>query len=237
MGENPLFPRDYLLSHPERYPKRLLELTREFEAIVKNQTFPCIFSNLPFTTGEIHFELLHDSDAFAKEVVLALKRLCATIREAPDAMGVIFVEQPVTQSMSEDLKLARRVVQAVMRANEEDRPDASYPHPTDPEWMLWLDDIGLFINFSSPAHRSRRSRNVGSAFTIIAQARESFDRQGRASVKARAEIRRRLSAYDSVPPHPSLSAYGAPENREIHQFFLGDGLQAQDLAKACPHES
>lgn len=229
-----MFRIDELQRNPERHSPRLLELSHEFERIVNNKRFPCIFSTLPFATGELYVDVLGNPDTVEKDVVVALRELCAIIKGKPDAVGVIFVEQPVVQSMPDDLRLATRIVQAVMNANAEERADKLYPGPNDPRWMLWLDDTGLFVNFSSPAHHARRSRNVGSAFTIIAQARESFDRQGRSSKKSRAEIRSRLFAYDSVPPHPSLASYGDPENREILQFFLGDGMEPQDLTKVCP---
>lgn len=164
-----------------------------------------------------------------------LRELCTLIRLQPDAVAALFLDTAEQRSLQDDLDLASDIVQAVMRANGEDEPGSAFPRPDSPEWMLSLEGVGLFLNFSSPAHQARRSRHVGSVFTVVAQARESFDRLGRSSDKNRAEIRRRLAEYDSVPPHPALARYGDPEAREALQYFLGDGMDRHDPTGACLH--
>lgn len=120
-----------------------------------------------------------------------------------------------------------------MRRNQTDHPGLAVRGPEHPDWELYLDGIGLFVNVSSPRHVARRSRNVGPAFTVIAQARESFDRDGRASDKSRKAIRQRLLTYDDVPPHPGLGSFHDATSREALQFFLGDGLTLMDPTGAC----
>jgi FPC/CPF motif-containing protein YcgG len=226
---------DELEDLPERSHARLLGFAREFEAIVNNNRFPCVFSGRPFTTRELYFGLVPGPDAVEDGTVALLKQLCLIIREVPDAIGVIFVDGVEDGTITDDFAVAGRIVHAVMRANAEARPGAVLPRPDDPEWMLWLEDTGLFLNFSSPRHHARRSRNVGSAFTVIAQARDSFDRLGRSSPKVRDDIRRRVSDYDDVAPHPCLGNYGDPDSREALQFFLGDGVEPLDPTGALRH--
>lgn len=231
-----LYRLDELEHLPAPSHTRLLELAGEFEAIVNTDRFPCVFSGRPFTTGELRFGLVAGPDSVEEGVVALLRQLCAVIRQVPDAIGVIFVDGLAAEALAEDFAAARRIVHAVMRANSADRPGEAVPEPDDSEWMLWLDGTGLFLNFSSPRHHARRSRNVGSAFTVIAQARDSFDRNGRSSPKVRTEIRRRLVAYDDVAPHPCLGNYGDPDSREALQFFLGDGIEPLDPTGALPHD-
>lgn len=215
---------------------RLRTLAREFEEIVNSRHFPCVFSGRPFATRELYFGLVADPAAVERDVVVLLRKLCEVIRSQPDAIGVIFVDGVDANSIDDDFALAGRVVREVMRVNALDRPDVELPGPDDPTWMLWFEDTGLFLNFSSPRHHARRSRNVGSAFTIVAQARESFDRHGRALPRVRGEIRRRVAEYDDVAPHPCLGDYGDPGSREALQFFLGDGLEPLDPTGHVPHE-
>lgn len=229
---------DELLGDVAGSGSRLRTLVHDFSGIVNDPDFPCIYSSLPFTTSQLYFDVIpHTVDSVEGAAVSLLKELCGIIRRVPDAIGVIFVEQQGEESLADDFHLACRIVQTVMRKNELDHPGVKIPEPHESAWELWLDGIGLFMNFSSPRHKARRSRNVGSSFTVIAQARESFDRQGRATPKAREMIRRRLASYDDVAPHPSLGSYHDADSREALQFFLGDGLEPMDPTGACGRES
>lgn len=221
---------------PSGQDARLGELIDEFTAIVNAKTFPCIYSTLPYTTGEIYFSRVIADNYLADSVLAELVELCRTIETSPDAMGVIFVDDGRTRTLEDDFVLATEIVQRVIRATASSPGRAELPKPDDPWWMLWLDGIGLFLNFSTPNHRARRSRSVGSVFTLIAQARASFDRNNRASPRARSEIRQRLISYDDVAPHPALGAYGEPANREAWQYFLGDTAESYDPTGACPHD-
>ncbi|MGR6924603.1 YqcI/YcgG family protein [[Actinomadura] parvosata] len=215
----------------------LVKLVREFTEIVHSPRFPCTFAPLPFIKQELYFSLIGDGGAPIEEAAVGeLRQLCGIIRQVPDAIGVIFVDRFTEGSMTDDFALASKIVRATMRANALDHPGVTFPQPHESHWELWLDDVGLFLNFSTPRHKARRSRNVGSAFTIIAQARESFDRQGRATPRARNAIRERLGTYDDVPPHPCLGSYDDPESREALQFFLGDGMTPMDPTEALPDE-
>jgi FPC/CPF motif-containing protein YcgG len=216
---------------------RLVELIDEFSKIVNTKTFPCTFSTLPYTTGEIYFSRVHAKTDPAKYVLTELKELCRTIIKSPEAVGIIFVDDGRARTLEDDFALASDIVQHVIRATASSPGNADLPKPDDPWWTLWLDGIGLFVNFSTPNHRARRSRNVGSVFTLIAQARAAFDRLNRASPRARDEIRQRLRSYDDVPPHPALGAYSDPASREAWQYFLGDTTEAYDPTEACPQDA
>jgi hypothetical protein len=50
--------------------------------------------------------------------------------------------------------------------------------------------------------------------------------------QARAEVRRRLLAWDGIPHHPDLGVYGDPENREWKQYFLPD--DQEPVKGECP---
>jgi FPC/CPF motif-containing protein YcgG len=209
--------------------QQFLRYVEEFTGHVNTSDFPCIYAKLPFGSGDLYFGRLRQSSRLERDTVAAFRQLCRVIHEVPDAVTVLFVEQTGTTSLPGDLALARRMVQAVMRADAADHPGLPAVEPDSTEWTLRLDGISLFVNFSSPNHVRRRSRNVASVLTVIAQARETFDQAGRASAQARDVIRRRIAAYDSVAPHPALARYGDPGARESHQYFLGDGMIPLDV--------
>lgn len=220
---------DTLLGDGQGEPRELRRLTQDFREVVDTPAFPCVFSQLPFTTGDVYLGVVPTGVEQDEAVVDLLDELTAIITAAPDALAVVFVDDELPEpTLDDDFSLATSIVSRVMSRNRRDRPQTHDVSPDDPSWMLWLNDVGLFLNFSSPRHRARHSRNVGSRFTVIAQARASFDEHPRSSERVRAEIRRRVAAYDDVPVHPCLGRYGDSTSREALQFFLGDRTDAMD---------
>ncbi|HST46394.1 YqcI/YcgG family protein [Jatrophihabitans sp.] len=216
---------------------RLAELAHTFRRVATDAAFPCIFSHLPFTTSTAYFSLFRRRPGVGGAVHAELRSLLPILRTQPEAIAVLFVEgrdDEAATSLDDDLRLARSIV-AEIRAEESRNHGPEVLDPSDPSWSLKIDGVEMFVNFSSPNHVVRTSRNVGPAFTVIAQARASFDRGGRAGLAAREEIRRRLAAYDGVQAHPCLGRYGAPGNREALQYFLGDGTAAHDVLEP-PHD-
>ena len=97
--------------------------------------------------------------------------------------------------------------------------------PGDPGqtgWCFHYEGLDLFLNFNSPNHRLRRSRSLGSHFTVVVQCRSAFDHHPGVTATSRELIRQRVASYDDVPPHPALSTFGEPDNREAWQYFLGE---------------
>jgi len=216
---------------------RLAELARTFRRIATDGAFPCIFSHLPFSAGAAYFSLFRRDPEVGRAIYAELRSLLHVLSSRPEAIAVLFVEGGTDEAASTldgDLQLARSIVAAI-RAEECRRHGPESLGPADPSWSLKVDGVEIFLNFSSPNHVLRTSRNLGPAFTVVAQPRASFDHGGRAGPAAREEIRRRLSAYDGVEPHPCLGRYGAPGNREALQYFLGDGTAAHDVLEV-PHE-
>jgi FPC/CPF motif-containing protein YcgG len=209
-------------------PEKLKILAREFSSVVDNPDFPCIFSSAPFARQEIFFGASEQGEP--KSVVALLKVLCSRIAEYPNAVGVLFVPQQGSVTIEDDFNLARRIVRSVEEQDLADGNAEFVPGAGGVDWRLRLGGIELFINFSSPRHRRRRSRNVGSCFTLVVQARASFDHPAFKSPRARGEIRRRLHSYDAVGPHPSLGDPSSPDDQDALHFFLGDGNQPLNVA-------
>ena len=208
----------------------LSALLDTFAEIVTGRDFPCTFARLPFASDQIYFDLVGNVPGSDDDVASVLVELCTRIRSEPDAVAVIFVAEPAVGaagSLADDFSRCRRILRAVERRNTERGNAPSPVSPQHPLWSLTLDGMELFVNFSTPRHRHRRSRAVGPMFTVIAQARSSFDKVSRFP-GARQRIRTRLSRYDAAPPHPCLGTYGDQDNREALQYFLGDSQEAWD---------
>jgi FPC/CPF motif-containing protein YcgG len=79
-------------------------------------------------------------------------------------------------------------------------------------WSMCFHGMPLFCNMSHPAHHQRRSRNLGTHFTMVVNPRERFDvvaGDTPAGHKVRNNIRSRIANYDDVSHSPQLAAYGA----------------------------
>jgi FPC/CPF motif-containing protein YcgG len=76
---------------------------------------------------------------------------------------------------------------------------------------MCFNGMPLFFNMSNPAHRVRRSRNLGGHFALVVNPRERFDvfagdtPSGR---RVRANIRKRIERYDGTPHSWQLGSYG-----------------------------
>jgi FPC/CPF motif-containing protein YcgG len=92
----------------------------------------------------------------------------------------------------------------------------------DPTWSMCFSGMPLFINMSNPAHKIRRSRNLGEHFKFVINPRERFDivagdtPVGRST---RSNIRSRIHQYDSVSHARQLGTYGS-ESKEWWQYGL-----------------
>ena len=113
-------------------------------------------------------------------------------------------------------------------------PDNVPPDPNSPFWSMCFRGTQVFVNMSNPAHKLRRSRNLGRALTFIIIPRERFDRiagdnlQGR---KVRAHVRGRIEAFDLIPHSPALGTYQAGD-LEWRQYGLSESNEPR--ADLCP---
>ena len=110
------------------------------------------------------------------------------------------------------------------------------PRETDDErWEFSFAGEPLFVVCNTPSHRLRTSRHA-SNFMITFQPRWVFDGvigpDAPHSDRIKAEIRRRLAAFDTLDPCPDLGAFGEKGNREWKQYFLHDDNRS--LSGACP---
>ena len=191
----------------------------EFVAVVGHPNFPCTYATRALARDELLFSAVSPATEPLSAAAAVLHELTGLVAEDPDAVAVLFL--PGTASLSADRRFVQDLIHYLCEHDDVGWPWHEPTDPEDPAWMLWYGGVGLFLNISSNNHLLRRSRNLGSSLTVIAQARSSFDRYpGNTGVRAR--IRKRVAAYDDVAVHSALGCFGDESNRESHQYFLGD---------------
>jgi len=216
---------------------------RTFEARVSDPRFPCMFA----IAAQQRETLLY---AFAPSLQAQADRLHiqSLITEYLDRLGgltkeesafsllVLFIDR---RSLPRDLAAHHQAVWELLQfLHDEDAAPWPAGVSTDPDHPLWsfcLAGAPLFVNISSPAHRQRRSRNLGSALTLVIQLREGFDLVAPdtpAGQRVRQMIRHRIEAFDQVPPSADLGFYNDPRNREWKQYGIPDGPELQ--MSRCP---
>jgi thioesterase domain-containing protein/FPC/CPF motif-containing protein YcgG len=214
-----------------------------FKTKVSDPRFPCTFGIVAQQRGTLLYSFARSLRAQAdrlhiqsliREYLSRLQRL--TKEESSFTLLVLFTDP---QSLPPDLDAHHQEVWDLLQyLHEEDSSPWAPGVSTDPDHPLWsfcLAGSPLFVNISSPAHRQRKSRNLGSALILIIQLREGFDLVAPntpAGRRVRGIIRDRLEAFDELPIYSELGYYKDPRNREWKQYGIPDGPEPQ--MTRCP---
>lgn len=215
---------------------------RDVEQRLENSEFPCIFARNAFKKGLVHVvfvegtapdDLMRLADALTRYVVLSRdwdERL-----DSAYPLVVLFSDAATGhQSLSGFHSFGWRVLQSLHNSDFIPWPEEFANHPSDPHWSMCFSGMPLFINMSTPVHVRRRSRNLGSYFTMVINPRERFDvvagdtPRGR---KTRSTIRQRVDRYDEISHSPDLATYGSGA-LEWQQYELLDNNTSAHAA--CP---
>jgi FPC/CPF motif-containing protein YcgG len=121
-----------------------------------------------------------------------------------------------------------------------DHDVAAWPSevPKDPEHYLWsfcFGGVQLFVNFSSPAHEERRSRNLGPSMAFVINPRKNFDVVAGNTPEGdavRRRVRARIAIHDQRSHSKDLGSYGDPENHEWRQYAATES--GASLPPSCP---
>jgi FPC/CPF motif-containing protein YcgG len=207
--------------------------------------FPCVFSRNAFRKGIVNFIFVDSVDE------KGLKRLAEGLTRYVDVAnrwdGRLDTASPLVVAFAANAVQARtvedyhafgwRILNDLHDLDPAPWPDGVPTEPDSPGWSMCFNGMPLFCNMSTPAHRKRRSRNLGAHFVIVINPRERFDifagdtPSGR---KVRRNIRDRIDGYDGVPHSPHLSSYGSGA-LEWLQYSLTEA--ADERADRCPFAS
>jgi uncharacterized protein len=155
-------------------------------------------------------------------------------------MPLLVVEQPVRPALAlaEYHRRGWELLQWLHGGDPDDWPAGS-PHDTDDnEWAFHYRGQPLFINFSCPAHRYFRSRNLGDAMVLVLQratnfdAVTSYDWNGPKGHAVREVIRDRVDRFEGHPAPIEFTLAGTPDERAWKQMAIPEPDGAYPAA--CP---
>lgn len=204
--------------------------------------FPCTFSQNAFRRGLVDFIFVERRD----NASLAQLRtdLATYLAAAAQWGGKVNSARPLVVAFSREAASAdslegyHRIGWEVLQDWHDNDP-APWPgnvlrDPNAPYWSMCFAGTQLFVNFSAPAHRQRRSRNLGRHFLFVVNPRERFDivagdtPEGR---RVRKVIRDRAEAYDGIPHAPELGSF---QKGEIEWWQYGVSDDNRERTDRCP---
>ncbi|MFH7597077.1 YqcI/YcgG family protein [Streptomyces racemochromogenes] len=214
----------------------------EITARIADPGFPCVFSRNALRKELLGFVFVADGGADGiRHLAGALGEYVERARDWDGQLDtayplvVVFAPDAVPgDSVEEHHAFGWHVLRELHRADPAPWPAGVAPRPDDETWSMCFDGMPLFCNMSSPAHRVRRSRNLGRSFVLVVNPRERFDvfagdtPSGR---KVRANIRGRIHRYDGVPHAPQLGSYGIGALEWQQYGLIEENARRTD---ACP---
>jgi FPC/CPF motif-containing protein YcgG len=204
--------------------------------------FPCIFARNAHRKHLIRFIFVDALDhRHLRDLAASLAAYVEECREwdgrvnTANPLVVLFSNKAVSaKSVPEFHDQGWRVLRRLHQLDPAPWPNGVATTTSHPDWSMCFAGMPLFVNMSTPAHRYRRSRNLGGSFAFVVNPRERFDAlagdtpRGR---KTRATIRSRIDAFDDIPRSPALGTYGSGA-MEWPQYALCDDNTA--VPGPCP---
>ena len=180
--------------------------------------FPCNFARTAFRTNTLHFVFAgSDSDPLElARVRQGLREYLKTvsvmtgIEESMNVLVILFKPEVEEQALDHYHRTAWHVMQDWVDNDPEPWPPEIPTDPEQPFWSLCFAGVPLFINVSAPAHRHRKSRNLGRSLALVTQPRAGFDLLAGPTPegdKVRQRIRRQVEQYDGQPAPDVVGTY------------------------------
>ena len=204
--------------------------------------FPCTFSQNAFRRGLIDFIFVERRDADGLEQLR--EDLAAYVAAAGQWNGKVNTARPLVVAFSrvaayaDSLEGYHRIGWEILQDWHDNDPapwpDGVAREPNAPYWSMCFAGTQLFVNFSTPAHVQRKSRNLGRHLLFIVNPRERFDIVAGATPegqRVRQVIRDRAEAYDGIPHAPELGSF---LKGEIEWWQYGVSDDNRERTDHCP---
>ncbi|MCB5906133.1 YqcI/YcgG family protein [Streptomyces pinistramenti] len=214
----------------------------ELAAPLAHSDFPCVFSRNAFRKQLLKFAFVESAGSDGIRHLATALTEYVELSSAWD--GRLDTAYPLVVLFSADAVNARtvaeyhsfgwRVLQELHHVDPEPWPKDVGKDPDSETWSMCFNGMPLFCNMSSPAHRNRRSRNLGAHFTLVINPRERFDffaGETPSGRKVRANIRKRIRTYDGMPHSLQLGSYGVGA-LEWRQYGLTE--ENAERSDMCP---
>lgn len=206
--------------HPihETYPWINTVLTDISHILSEPNVFPCTFAKHAFKAQQLHYLFTGSPfDKLARERVrkgllhyLQHMDSLSGLEESMQALLILFEPDASPLSAEAYHQRAWMIMQDWMDHDPSPWPNHIPLEPTSPFWSLCFRGVPLFVNVSSPAHKRRKSRNIGRSLALITQPRAGFDRVAGNTDKGnkiRHLIRELMHEYDGMSAPHELGTY------------------------------
>lgn len=192
----------------------------------ESPAFPCYFAVDAHEAGDLRYLFPEAPGSAASEPVA--EGLAEYLDAAPDIADVtslvVLFEPPAGERPAEWYEgQFWGLLESLHALDDAPWPPSVPSDPDDPQWTFSFAGTPLFLVARAPFYERRRSRHTPHGLEVTVQPRWVFDGLGADTERgseARRTIRDRLDAYDDVPPHPAIGAYGDDDSREWRQYFL-----------------
>lgn len=198
--------------------------------------YPCYFAVDAHEAGDLRYVFPEAPGSGASEAVGdALAAYLDGARDLAEITSLVVLFEPPARERSAEWYKGEfwGLLEALHRADPAPWPDGVPSDPENPQWAFSYAGEPLFLVARAPIYGRRRSRYTPHGLEVTVQPRWVFDDLAADSERgeeARERIRDRLGAYDDLPTHPDVGAYGDPDTREWQQYFLPE-TNAESLAR------
>lgn len=209
----------------------------------RESKFPCIPAVQGYALNHLRYGFVKNTEEI--DAAEQLANLLQSFGEQSRTFGsytslIVFIDTEAKPHCNDGVEYYERLFWSLLsRTAAMDRKPWPSHLPDDPSDHLWeycYDGEPYFVYCGTPAHTLRRSRSF--PYMVLAftprWVLDNFNSTPLQAEKTKQMIRKRLYAYDPVPPHPDLKMYGAEDNYEWRQYFLRD---RGDSLPACPFAS
>lgn len=208
----------------------------------QGSSFPCPFSRNAFSKQLLRFIFVdgNDDESHARlalglaEYVEISRFWDGDLNTAYPLIAAFSKEAIRSDTVEGYHEFGWSVLQRLHETDPQRWPGEVDGDPASPFWSMCFNGMSLFCNMSNPAHRVRRSRNLGSHFIFVINPRERFDAVAGntpAGRKLRASIRSRIATYDQAEHCLQLGTYGS-HAVEWQQYGIIE--ENSDRTDRCP---
>jgi FPC/CPF motif-containing protein YcgG len=208
------------------------------ESMLSPEDFPCYFGVESERSGDALYSYCESTTDPAALLVLrdTLYAYLQTFEEHAERASLVVFFPPEKEEMTEREWNERfwGVLQFLHDHDPEPWPYHIPADPADEHFEFCFGGEPIFPTARAPFYERRRSRYNPHGLELTAQPRKIFagiTGDTAAGKQARAVIRKRLEAYDDVPPHADLGDWG--EALEWKQYLLPEGEGSHE---SCPLE-
>lgn len=231
-----------LLLHPHSRPEggwqRLAADLFHERMLSDGALFPCIFGVDAVRKGTLRYSFIPAGEQRAATLADALREFTSIAPSLGIRTSLVcfFDFDPAIDSLEAYEEHFWSLLAEIRAEDAAQWPDGISEDPGESTWEFSFNSTPLFVVANTPHHHQRRSR-YSEYFTVTFQPRFVFNdlKAGTGTGdRARAVIRRRLNAYDSIAQTPLLGSFGEPGNLEWTQYFLADDNEPVDTSRGCP---